>query len=77
MGSSSSQPVAAAPAKTGGAFNIDPVKNPEGLKPCCCCPETKKARDEWYVYICILQTETVKAGEKGKKKKLFFIYLFY
>ncbi|KAJ1667560.1 Cytochrome c oxidase copper chaperone [Coemansia sp. RSA 1646] len=27
---------------------IDPIKNPKGLKPCCACPETKKARDTCY-----------------------------
>lgn len=50
MGASASQPVPekSAPSKKGGsAFTIDPIKNPKGLKPCCCCPETKKARDEW------------------------------
>lgn len=22
---------------------------PKKLKPCCACPETKRARDQWYV----------------------------
>lgn len=32
----------------------DAPQSPPGEKPkckaCCACPETKKARDEWYVY---------------------------
>lgn len=24
-----------------------PVEPPKKLKPCCACPETKRARDEW------------------------------
>ncbi|TIA91527.1 hypothetical protein E3P81_02015 [Wallemia ichthyophaga] len=31
----------------------DPKKNPlnpEGIKPCCACPQTKKARDECFLF---------------------------
>ncbi|KAM0792064.1 hypothetical protein ACM66B_004769 [Microbotryomycetes sp. NB124-2] len=28
--------------------NINPL-NPQGLKPCCACPETKKARDDCFL----------------------------
>ncbi|KZT59793.1 cytochrome C oxidase copper chaperone [Calocera cornea HHB12733] len=35
--------------------------NPEGLKPCCACPETKSARDE-----CFLRTDSGEASEACK-----------
>ncbi|KAJ2763478.1 hypothetical protein H4S06_000059 [Coemansia sp. BCRC 34490] len=38
-------------SSSSGASAIDPVKNPKGLKPCCACPETKKARD-----MCFFET---------------------
>lgn len=33
------------------AESKDVQKSDKPLKPCCACPETKKARDDWYVYI--------------------------
>lgn len=27
--------------------NVQTTENPKKLKPCCACPETKKARDAW------------------------------
>ncbi|KIO19961.1 hypothetical protein M407DRAFT_246005 [Tulasnella calospora MUT 4182] len=35
--------------------------NPQGLKPCCACPETKSARD-----ACFLKFDTAEADEKCK-----------
>ncbi|EJD03459.1 uncharacterized protein FOMMEDRAFT_20535 [Fomitiporia mediterranea MF3/22] len=35
--------------------------NPQGLKPCCACPDTKRARDE-----CYMQTDPDVANEKCK-----------
>ncbi|KAF9464627.1 cytochrome C oxidase copper chaperone-domain-containing protein [Collybia nuda] len=35
--------------------------NPEGLRPCCACPETKSARDD-----CFLKFDTSEADEKCK-----------
>jgi hypothetical protein len=26
------------------------AESPKKLKPCCACPETKRARDQWYVF---------------------------
>jgi len=46
MGVASSTPkVAAEPA----AAVVYPDKPPEGLKPCCACPETKRPRDDCIV----------------------------
>ncbi|KAI0668386.1 cytochrome C oxidase copper chaperone-domain-containing protein, partial [Trametes maxima] len=36
--------------------------NPQGLKPCCACPETKAARDD-----CFLKTDTAVADEKCRE----------
>ncbi|KAJ7026283.1 cytochrome C oxidase copper chaperone-domain-containing protein [Mycena metata] len=36
--------------------------NPEGLKPCCACPQTKSARDD-----CFLNTSTSEADDKCKQ----------
>ncbi|TFK25786.1 hypothetical protein FA15DRAFT_638766 [Coprinopsis marcescibilis] len=35
--------------------------NPEGLKPCCACPTTKRVRDD-----CFLKFESAEATEKCK-----------
>ncbi|KZO95185.1 cytochrome C oxidase copper chaperone [Calocera viscosa TUFC12733] len=35
--------------------------NPEGLKPCCACPETKSARD-----MCFLQHDSGEASDACK-----------
>ncbi|KAH6919116.1 cytochrome C oxidase copper chaperone-domain-containing protein [Coprinopsis sp. MPI-PUGE-AT-0042] len=37
--------------------------NPEGLKPCCACPQTKRARDD-----CFLQFDSAEAPEKCKEQ---------
>ena len=34
-------------------------KSDKPLKPCCACPETKKARDDWYAYIYLNIEETI------------------
>ncbi|KAI0648412.1 cytochrome C oxidase copper chaperone-domain-containing protein [Trametes meyenii] len=36
--------------------------NPQGLKPCCACPETKSARDD-----CFLKTDAAVADEKCRE----------
>ncbi|KAJ7063160.1 cytochrome C oxidase copper chaperone-domain-containing protein [Mycena amicta] len=36
--------------------------NPEGLKPCCACPQTKSARDD-----CFLASVSSEADEKCKQ----------
>ncbi|PAV23454.1 cytochrome c oxidase copper chaperone [Pyrrhoderma noxium] len=36
--------------------------NPQGLKPCCACPETKRARDE-----CYMKTDPESADEKCRE----------
>ncbi|KAJ7126630.1 cytochrome C oxidase copper chaperone-domain-containing protein [Mycena crocata] len=40
---------------------VNPL-NPQGLKPCCACPETKSARDD-----CFLNTSTTEADDKCKE----------
>lgn len=56
MGGSASVPEAPKVPETqpkmkceGDACPIQPEK--PKLKPCCACPETKKARDAWYVFF--------------------------
>lgn len=36
--------------KLNQTVNAEP-KSGKPLKPCCACPETKKARDDWYAFI--------------------------
>ncbi|KAN0141053.1 Cytochrome C oxidase copper chaperone (COX17) domain containing protein, partial [Lactarius tabidus] len=36
--------------------------NPQGLKPCCACPQTKSARDD-----CFLKFDGSEAGDKCKE----------
>ena len=49
MGNKASAP-AAAPASGGECKKSDKVGIKSGKKICCCCPETKKARDECVVF---------------------------
>ena len=48
MGNKASAP--AAPASGGECKKSDKVGIKSGKKICCCCPETKKARDECVVF---------------------------
>lgn len=36
-----------------------PIVEKPKLKPCCACPETKKARDAWYLYFFVILYEKV------------------
>ncbi|KAL8293220.1 hypothetical protein RQP46_000914 [Phenoliferia psychrophenolica] len=50
--SSSSLPLAATPRALTNAEAINPATNPlnpQGLKPCCACPDTKKLRDDCFL----------------------------
>ncbi|KII89375.1 hypothetical protein PLICRDRAFT_108989, partial [Plicaturopsis crispa FD-325 SS-3] len=40
---------------------VNPL-NPQGLKPCCACPETKSARDD-----CFLNADPAHADEKCRE----------
>ncbi|EJD52514.1 cytochrome C oxidase copper chaperone [Auricularia subglabra TFB-10046 SS5] len=49
---SSSPAPAAAPANPAKYNPADPAQNPlnpQGLKPCCACPDTKRVRDECFL----------------------------
>ncbi|TFY53546.1 hypothetical protein EVG20_g10066 [Dentipellis fragilis] len=56
-----------APAPAAPAKPYDPTDpkqnplNPEGLKPCCACPQTKSARDD-----CFLKNDPSQADDKCK-----------
>lgn len=39
------------PNQTVNAESREVQKSDKPLKPCCACPETKKARDDWYANI--------------------------
>lgn len=39
------------PNPTVNAESKEVQKSDKPLKPCCACPETKKARDDWYANI--------------------------
>ncbi|GJN88839.1 hypothetical protein Rhopal_001810-T1 [Rhodotorula paludigena] len=39
-------------------------RNPEGLKPCCACPETKKARDDCFLQFGSNQDDSADAGSQ-------------
>ncbi|KAL5528015.1 hypothetical protein ACEPAF_7151 [Sanghuangporus sanghuang] len=49
--------------ETKPAADAGPVNplNPQGIKPCCACPDTKRARDE-----CYMQNDADVANEKCK-----------
>ncbi|KAG9011176.1 hypothetical protein FRB94_009102 [Tulasnella sp. JGI-2019a] len=53
-------PSSATPAAAAPACEVNPL-NPNGLKPCCACPETKSARD-----ACFLNFDSTEADEKCK-----------
>ncbi|KLO08071.1 COX17-domain-containing protein [Schizopora paradoxa] len=55
---SSSSETSVATKETSPKAVTNPL-NPQGLKPCCACPETKSARDE-----CFLKNSTGDADEK-------------
>ncbi|KAI0956738.1 hypothetical protein AcW1_005347 [Taiwanofungus camphoratus] len=56
-----------APSAAPAATKYDPTDpkqnplNPEGLRPCCACPQTKSARDD-----CFLRNDSSEADEKCK-----------
>ncbi|KAH9956115.1 cytochrome C oxidase copper chaperone-domain-containing protein, partial [Lactifluus volemus] len=55
---------ASTPPPAKGYDPTDPKQNPlnpQGLKPCCACPQTKSARDD-----CFLKFDGSEAGEKCK-----------
>ncbi|GAA6000964.1 cytochrome c oxidase copper chaperone [Rhodotorula paludigena] len=39
-------------------------RNPEGFKPCCACPETKKARDDCFLQFGSNQDDGADAGSQ-------------
>ena len=61
MGNKASAP--AAPASGGECKKSDKVGIKSGKKICCCCPETKKARDECVVFK--------GEGESSREMELF------
>jgi hypothetical protein len=53
-GSQSAQPAAttaATPATVEPTQTSNESTTPQKLKPCCACPETKKARDQWFIFL--------------------------
>jgi hypothetical protein len=38
-------------SQSGESCEVKPSDGKKSCKACCACPETKKARDAWYIYI--------------------------